>query len=169
MVDPRIIIEALEDARGAYEAWGVGTTKLDRALAAARSLQAASQAQPQEALTVPAGQIRQFLCELQERNEKDNGLFPQAASEVEADAKALRRILALLDFYHPPSRKAQQPAQQAVRVPLTDKAILEANYEFGIEPIICEADADIIRFARAIEAAHGVELPQAAKEGEKKQ
>jgi hypothetical protein len=51
MADPRIIIEALEDARGAYEAWGVGTTKLDRALTAARSLQA----QPQEALTVPAG------------------------------------------------------------------------------------------------------------------
>jgi hypothetical protein len=60
----------------------------------------------------------------------------------------------------------QQPAQQ---VPLTDKAILEANYEFGIEPIICEADADIIRFARAIEAAHGIELSPAAKEGEKKQ
>jgi hypothetical protein len=55
----------------------------------------------------------------------------------------------------------QQPAQQ---VPLTDKAILEANYEFGIEPIICEADADIIRFGRAIEAAHGVALPPAAKE-----
>lgn len=46
--------------------------------------------------------IRAFLYALQERNAKDNGLFPQVASEVEADDKALRRVLALLDFYHPP-------------------------------------------------------------------
>jgi hypothetical protein len=49
-----------------------------------------------------ADSIRSFLHALQARNEKDNGLFPQVASEVEADAKALRRVLAVLDFYHPP-------------------------------------------------------------------
>jgi hypothetical protein len=46
--------------------------------------------------------IRTFLYALQARNEKDNGLFPQVASKVEADAKALDRVLTLLDFYHPP-------------------------------------------------------------------
>jgi hypothetical protein len=50
----------------------------------------------------PPASIREFLHALQDRNEKDNGLFPQVASEVEADAKALRRVLAVLDFYHPP-------------------------------------------------------------------
>jgi hypothetical protein len=49
-----------------------------------------------------ADSIRAFLHALQVRNEKDNGLFPQVASEVEADAKALHRVLAVLDFYHPP-------------------------------------------------------------------
>jgi hypothetical protein len=51
--------------------------------------------------------------------------------------------------------RATAPAQ-AERKPLTDEEILAANYEFGVEPIICETDADILRFARAIERAHGI-------------
>lgn len=40
-----------------------------------------------EGRTVPPAGIREFLVALQARNEKDNGLFPQVALEVEADAK----------------------------------------------------------------------------------
>jgi hypothetical protein len=62
-----------------------------------------------------ADSIRSFLHALQARNEKDNGLFPQVASEVEADAKALRRVLAVLDFYHPPRTPGVTPCDGSQR------------------------------------------------------
>jgi hypothetical protein len=57
----------------------------------------------------------------------------------------------------------QQPAQQAVRVPLTDERLVDLHREH------MTAHIGWMAFARAIEAAHGIEMPPAAKEGEKKQ
>lgn len=68
--------------------------------------QVSRQANLASTLTLSPDNVRVFLHALQDRNEKDNGLFPQVASEVEADAKALRRVLAVLDFYHPPRTSA---------------------------------------------------------------
>jgi hypothetical protein len=73
--------------------------------------------------------IREFLLALQARNKKDNGLYPQCASEVEADARALDRILKVLDFYHPPRQKcpdcsgtgALKNPPAGLRWPLCDK------------------------------------------------
>jgi hypothetical protein len=257
MADPRIIIEALEDARGAYEAWGVGTTKLDRALAAARSLQAASQAQP-EALTVPA----EITVEMMEKAARTVGFDPipgrlirlagvlnamLAAAPTQAQQPAQQsdeQIDALLDDLDEIAREhdsyefglpvlrtgdedapihkmrakvrqwlaaapqqtdatpletvalaagatvrdgesitfsveawqqfraalvvaaPQQPAQQAVRMPLTRER-MEAIFHQHMPRTRYTACFD--GFGRAIEAAHGIALPPAAKEGEKKQ
>lgn len=67
-----------------------------------------------QGVSCPPDGIREFLLALQARNEKDNGLFPQVASEVEADAKALRRVLAVLDFYHPPRTRGVSPSDISV-------------------------------------------------------
>lgn len=102
------LIPRLGDVDQSVSGAAAGTQEVDAGIVNLRgdgrehNQKAASPAGPHSRDATPDS-VRDFLLDLQERNAKDNGLFPQEASAVEADEKALRRVLAVLDFYYPPA------------------------------------------------------------------
>jgi hypothetical protein len=174
MADPRItqIIEALERLYP-LTAYGLPGTRdveqaehqrnLYAALAAARSLQAATQAQQPAQQTDLHAAIR--ALPLPQGFTVHMSPDPEAMPATWYDEQDMR------DYAHAAAAlvaaSQQQPAQQAVRVALTNEQIDAACAARELFPVSVVPLHHQI--ARAIEAAHGIALPPAAKEGEKKQ
>jgi hypothetical protein len=165
MADPRItqIIEALERIKRPRYGLELGATDEERAdywhgLAeeyrriAANALQAATQAQQ------PAQQT-------DDKIRWAEGIARRVLGDVDAVSLATGTRIAI-EAMNDLAAAPQQPAQQAVRMPLTRER-MEAIFHQHMPRTRYTACFD--GFGRAIEAAHGIALPPAAKEGEKKQ
>jgi hypothetical protein len=150
MADPRIT-QIIRDAGGIVHSDGnIFFTNQ------AQFLQAASQAQQPAQQTDLHAAIMNLPCSASKYDAEPNLRLAYKIGHRAARHQAAELVAAA----------PQQPAQQAVRMPLTRER-MEAIFHQHMPRTRYTACFD--GFGRAIEAAHGIALPPAAKEGEKKQ